>query len=361
MKNLFFLLHVGVLVTLTGCQIVPTLNTNEISIIQGFGFDRTSEGKLRGTIIYPEYRVDESSKIEVLKAEGETVRETIDLSQNEVQYRLVNGQVRIAVIGEKLAEEGLFPLLDTFSRSPEIGSLIQLAIVEGEASELLSIKKYEKENIALYLSDMISQNAKRGELPTTDLAIFSYKYFDEGNDPYLPVLRKENGKIKITGMGLFKDDRLKTTLPLEDVFTLKMLTESSKMGTHQYKIDNNSYVVIKNINVSPRYVVKILDGDPLFEIKIKVDARIQEYTGHKSNSGKANTLEIQKKIKTIIEKDATEMIKFFQENDVDPLGLGAKYEAHNRDFDLKKWKEQYPDTKVNVHVDLTIVNTGISE
>ncbi|MBH0164848.1 Ger(x)C family spore germination protein [Fictibacillus sp. 7GRE50] len=362
MKCLFLRISIILMFVLSGCKIVPTQNTNEISIIQGVGFDLTSDKKLLGTIVYPEYKVDETSTIEILKAEGETVQETIDRSQNEVQYPLVTGQLRIALFGQKLAEKGLFPFIDTINRTPEIANTIQLAIIEGEASELLSIKKYGKENIALYLSDMIIQNAKIGELPTSDLSIFSYNYHNDGNDPYLPLLKKEKDKIKINGVGLFKDDQLITTLPIKDVFTLKMLVERFKMGTHQYKINENEFVVINNIKSTPHYKVKINKGTPEFNIQIKMGARVQEYRGNRPLTANQNKVkELQMQITRKIEQDAARIIKLLQNNGVDPIGLGSKYEAHYRDFDLKKWEEQYPDVKVKVNVDLEVIHTGVVE
>lgn len=362
MKSYLLTISIALLFVLSGCQIVPTQNTNEISIIQGLGFDLTPDDKLLGTIVYPEYRVDETSKIEILKAEGYTVQETIDRSQNEVQYPLVSGQLRIALFGKSLAEKGLYPFIDTLKRTPEIANTIQLAVIEGEASELLSIKKYGKENIALYLSDMIEQNARIGELPTTDLAIFSYNYHNDGNDPYLPLLKKDKDKIKINGIGLLKDDRLITTLPIKDVYTLKMLIEHFKMGTHQYKLNDDEFVVIGNIKSTPYYEVKVNNGIPEFNIKIKMDARLQEY---RSNDGKPTdkkkVKKLQVQIKKRIEQDAARIITLLQENGVDPIGLGSKYEAHYRDFDLKKWEEQYPDVKVKVNVDLEMINSGVVE
>lgn len=55
------------------------------------------------------------------------------------------------------------------------------------------------------------------------------------------------------------------------------------------------------------------------------------------------------------------MIKIFQDDKVDPLGLGAKYEAHYRVFKLKEWEALYPDVKVNVQVAININHTGIVE
>ncbi|MED1865995.1 Ger(x)C family spore germination protein [Fictibacillus nanhaiensis] len=362
MKCYLILFQICLITLLTGCQVIPSLNANEISIIQGVGFDIASQHKLLGTIVYPEYQVDETSKIEIKNAEGETVREIINRTQNEVQYPLVNGQLRIALFGEKLARKGLFPLLDTFNRSPAIGSKLQLAIVEGEASKLLSIKKYGKENIALYLSDMIFQNAKTGELPLSDLTIFSFKFYDEGSDPFLPILKKEKDKIRISGIALFKNARVVSTLPIKDAFTFKMLLERFKMGTHQYRLDENEHVVLGNIKSLPHYKVKVKNGNPEFNIQIKMDARIQEYSSNTQNAANPSKIkDVRKKIMRNIEQDTMRIIKQLQENDVDPLGLGAKFEAHYRNFELGKWEEQYPDVKVNVDVDLNIVHSGIIE
>ncbi|KZE69290.1 hypothetical protein AWM68_03215 [Fictibacillus phosphorivorans] len=362
MKYYLLTISIVILFVLSGCQIVPTQNTNEISIIQGVGFDLTSDEKLLGTIVYPEYRVDETSKVEILKAEGDTVQETIDRSQNEVQYPLVSGQLRLVLFGQKLAEKGLYPIIDTIRRTPEIANTIQLAVIEGEASELLSIKKYGKENIALYLSDMIRQNARIGELPTTDLAIFSYNYHNDGNDPYLPLLKKEKDKIKINGIGLLKDDRLITTLPVKDVFTLKMLIERFKLGTHQYKLSEDEFVVISNIKSTPHYEVKVNKGIPEFTITIKMDARLQEYRSiDRGPTDKKKVKQLQVQIKNKIEQDAARIIMFLQENGVDPIGLGSKYEAHYRDFDLRKWEEQYPNVEVKVNADIEMVHTGVVE
>ncbi|MGA4721214.1 spore germination protein [Fictibacillus nanhaiensis] len=131
-------------------QIVQSSNSKLIKekLLQGFAAIRLSEKDTECLLVSVANNKFRDISLPTMEATAlgpqAAFVEEIDLSQNEVQYRLVNGQVRIAVIGEKLAEESLFPLLDTFSRSPEIGSLIQLAIVEGEASKLLSIKKYEK-------------------------------------------------------------------------------------------------------------------------------------------------------------------------------------------------------------------------
>jgi spore germination protein len=361
MKLRYLAFYMCMFFLLTGCQVIPPLNINEINMVQGMGFDKASDGKLEGTILYPEYKPDETSEVKVLKAKGETVRKIIDLTKNQVEYPLVNGQLRVVLFGKDIAEEGVYPLIDTFGRSPSIGNLLQLAVVDGKASELLSLKSAGKKNIPLYLQEMIEQNIDEGELPSTDLTVFEYKFFDDGSDPYLPLLKKEKDHFEISGIALFKDDRLKTTLPKKDLFILKMLEEKFKMGAQQFQVGDDEFVVVGNIKASPKYKVEIHNGIPQFLIKIKMNARIQEYTGKKHTNLVPKINEFEKEIQANIEKDAQRIIKIFQNNEVDPLGLGAKYEAHYRDFKLQEWEALYPEVKVNVHVDLNIQHTGIIE
>lgn len=361
MKYMNLVICMCVCFLLTGCQVIPPLNINEINMIQGMGFDKASDEKLEGTILYPEYKIDESSEVKVLTAKGETVRKIIDVTKNEVEYPLVNGQLRVVLFGKEVAEQGIYPLIDTFSRSPSIGNLLQLAVVDGKASELLSLKGAGKGNISLYLQEMIEQNIEEGELPSTDLTVFEYKFYDEGSDPYLPLLKKEKDRFTISGLALFRDDRLKTTLPKKDLFIVKLLEEKFKMGVHQFQVGNDEFVVVSNIKASPKYKIEIKNGVPEFWINIKMGARIQEYTGKKHTILAPKINKFEKEIKNNIEKDAQRIIKIFQDNEVDPLGLGAKYEAHYRDFKLKEWKALYPDVNVNVNVDLNINQTGIIE
>ncbi|MFD1357015.1 Ger(x)C family spore germination protein [Fictibacillus halophilus] len=361
MRIYYFFMGLIMVYLLTGCQVVPSVNINEISMVQGLGFDKAEGNKMLGTILFPEYKMNESSTIRVLKAEGETARKIIDKSKNEVEYPLVNGQLRTVLFGREMAEEGIYPLIDTFGRSPSIGNLVQLAVVDGKATELLSMKTESEANIPLYLQEMLEQNIEDGELPSSDYTVFTYNFYDDGTDPYLPLIKKVKDNIKINGLAVFDKDQLKITLPVNDMFIFKIIKEKFIMGAHQFKLNNDEFVVISNVKASPKYKVTVKDSIPEFLIQVKMNARVLEYTSKKHTTVVPRVKKFEKEITKSIERDAERIIKTFQENRVDPLGLGAQYEAHYRNFTLKKWEEMYPDVSVNVQVKLNIVHTGIVE
>lgn len=361
MRMSCFFMGLLTITLLTGCKVITPLNINEISMVQGMGFDKAEDNKMLGTILFPEYKMDETSTIRVLKAEGETVRKIIDKAKNEVEYPLVNGQLRTVLLGREIAEKGIYPLIDTFGRSPSVGNLLQLAVVDGEASKLLSMKTESEENIPLYLQEMLEQNIEDGEMPSSDLTVFNYNFYDDGNDPYLPLIKKEKDTIKISGLAVFDKDKLRLTLPINDVFIFKLLKEKFKMGAQQFKIGKDEFVVIGNIKASQKLKVQVKNGIPEFHFRIKMKARVQEYTSKEHITVVPKVKKFEQEITKSIERDAVRIIKTFQENRVDPLGLGAQYEAHYRNFNLKKWEEMYPAVSVNVQVKLNIVHTGIVE
>ncbi|MEH7548400.1 hypothetical protein V7306_21890 [Neobacillus vireti] len=57
---------------------------------------------------------------------------------NETRYPLESGQLRLALYGRKLSKKGINDFVDTLNRDPSIGSLVQMAIVDGDATVILN-------------------------------------------------------------------------------------------------------------------------------------------------------------------------------------------------------------------------------
>ncbi|WP_088011174.1 Ger(x)C family spore germination protein [Gottfriedia acidiceleris] len=357
----FVYLIICLISLLNGCSLVPATDVNELNLIEGTGFDLTKPTEYRGTVIFPNFRSNGSRDFDVISAKGETIKRVRTKLDSQVRYRLISGQLRLVAFSMNFAKNGIFPIIDTFNRDPVVGSLLQLAIVDGETFDLLSLKEYKKENLALYLHDMLLHNSETGPLPYTDFSTFVYQYFEIGQDPYLPILKIDKKKIKISGIALFKGDKMVTTIPWKYVFIFKSIMESYKQGLHQFKFKDGVYIAIDNVKSKKKVDIKIKKNMPEFTIKLKMNARIQEYTGDKPIMFPKHIKEINKKLEKQIEKNGQELISILQKNNVDPLGLGSKLEAHQRDFDLKKWEKQYPNAKIKVSVDLDILHSGIVE
>ncbi|MEH7334432.1 Ger(x)C family spore germination protein [Neobacillus drentensis] len=344
---------------LSGCSFLPTNIVNEINMSQGVGYDLAGKKGIKGTIVFPIFKKDKSSYNEVKTALGHSSKEIRTKLNNESRYPLVSGQLRLALYGKKLATNGINDVVDTLNRDPSIGSLVQMAVVDGDATELLKIKKYKLENVSIYLQELLDQNMQYGLLPRTDLQTFLFQYFQIGQDPYLPLLKKADSNIRITGLAIFKDDQYVTSISRKDLFIFKTLVDKNRNGLRQFILENRDKVVLETINSMTKYKVKIVNGRPEFSIYLKIKAKLQEFAPSKKQRQTFDKKKYQKQVEQELEKSALKIITHFKNHQVDPLGLGAKYKEHYRGFNEKQWKMYYPNVKVRINADVEIRQTGI--
>jgi spore germination protein len=347
---------------LTGCELLPTYIVTELNIIQGYGYDLSEKNELKGIYLYPVYKSDkEPPSIVTITGNGPTSKQARADANRKTRHPLVSGQIRLLLLSKSLAEKGIYPVLDTLNRDPSIGTLIQVAIVDGATKDVLTMKSKEKENMALYIREMLIQNMDRGKIPETDFYTFMYQHYQKGQDPYLPILKKEKEEIEISSIAIFKDDKLNIDISNKYLFIFKSLVDEYSQGVQSFTLKNGENVVFDNIQSNTKYQVKIENGEPVFTINLKIVARIQEYSSSEKKPLPELTDNISKEIENQLEADGLSIMNKFKENDVDPLGLGSKYEAHYRDYDEKTWKDLYPSTIIKLNANVKIIHSGIMD
>jgi spore germination protein len=354
-RSAFFLF---LILFLSGCSFLPTYIVNEIDMSQGVGYDQAGKNAVKGTIVFPIFKRDKTSSSEVRTAIGKSSKEIRSILNNETRYPLVSGQLRVAIYGKKIAKKGINDFVDTLHRDPSIGSLVQMAIVDGEANELFKMKKYKNENVSLHIQDLLEQNMKMGLLPRTDLQSYLFQLFQIGQDPYLPLIKKENDNIRIIGMALFKDDQYVSSIPMEDLFIFKTLVDINRPGLRHFILENRDKVVLETLYSDAKYKVKTLHGKPEFTIHLKMSSKLQEFAPSEKQRQSFDKKKYQKQVEKELEINAINIINQFKKHQVDPLGLGAKYKEHYRGFNEKQWKMYYPNIKVTVKADVEIQQTG---
>ncbi len=343
---------------LSGCNFLPTNIVNEIDMSQGVGYDLSKKSNIKGTIVFPIFKKDKTSTTEVRAAIGKSSKEIRTILNNETRYPLVSGQLRVALYGKNLAKKGINDFVDTINRDPSIGSLVQMAIVDGDANQLYKMKKFKNDNVSVHIQELLEQNMKMGILPQTNLQSFLFQFFQIGQDPYLPLIKKEADNIRITGVAIFKDDRYVTSIPMKDFFIFKALVDKNSIGLRQFILANHDKVVLETLKSNAKYKVKIANGRPEFTITLKLKTRLQEFAPSEKKRQAFDKKKYQKQVEQEIEKSALSMVSQFQKHSVDPFGLGAKFKEQFRGFNEKQWNEGYPSVKVYVHADVEILQTG---
>ncbi|WP_114556192.1 Ger(x)C family spore germination protein [Bacillus sp. K6W] len=355
-KSKLMLISCIALFSLTGCLQKNIID--DVHLIQGTVFDVAKDNKIKVTFVCPIQQ--KGNKVQVFEGTANAVKQVKADTSLESSQPFASGQMRVSLFTLRIAKKGMVASFDTLIRDVNIGNALYVALLDGNGTELLKGKYTTSSNVAIYIKKMLEHNMETGPLPTDNLHIGAFRYYQEGQDYYIPILKKHGDKIKITGIGLFKKDKYVGKIAEKNMFIFKGLLEKHKLDSHEFKADPG-YVMINNIRSIPTYDIKIKNGKPSFSIHVKLEARIQEVSKQINLENVKNTKKIEQVVQKQLETQGQKLIKQFKSLDVDPLGLGAKYKQHYRPFKLEEWKQMYKDVPVTIKYTVDITNSGVIE
>lgn len=354
MKLKKYLLFLFIPVLLVGC--VEKEIIDDVNIEMGLGFDLKGEKQIEGTILIPVFNPDKKIGNFTFNDTASSTRDLLQEIQRKSAQPIVTGSLAISVFGEDMAKHGIIELIDSFERDPAIGARVYLVVGEGSAKEILS-GNYGNRGNAVHLTDLLTHNTETLNLPRTNLHDFLSDFYQKGIDPYLPILKKNNDVIDITGIALFKDEKMVDKIPADKMFYFKLLTDKISEGAFKGAIGKDE-IAIKDIHSKHKF--KLTKRNPhSITIEIKVKGVIREYTGKMITP--AIITKIEKDLEESVNKECSTLIASFQEQGIDPLGFGEFLRSKTRGFDFKKWEDDYKNMTVHIKADAKITELGIIE
>lgn len=349
------MLIIAVSFTLAGC--VEKEIIDDVNIEMGLGYDLKENDKIEGTIMVPVFNPDKKIGNFTFSATATSARDLLQEVQRKSAQPVVTGSLEIAVFGEEMAKKGVLELIDSFERDPSIGARVYLAVGEGNAKDILS-GTYGNRGNAIHLSDLIKHNTENRNLPRTNLHLFLFDHYQKGKDPYMPILKKvEPEIIDIVGIALFKNESMVHTIPADKMFFFKLLTDKFSEGSFKIKIEEEQAAIR---SLTSKHKFKLKKRDPYsITVEIKIEGIIREYTGQMLTP--AIIKKIEKELENTVNEECSAMIADFQGHGIDPIGFGHFIKSKTRDFDFKKWEDEYKNLTVHVKTDVKITEVGIVE
>lgn len=355
--KLKFIWYICFAVILSGCVKKEVLD--DISLIEGIGFDYIDNKTILGTVVIPVYLPDQAPKDNTFTAKSVNQKTILQDIQRQAADPIVTGSLEVVLFSKSLAEkEGILELVDAFQRDPGVGSGLYIAVVDGEAKEFLK-GQYGIKGNATYISKMIEQNNKREDLPKTNLQRFLSDFYQVGKTPYIPQLKKtKKNQVEINGISLFKHGKMVDFIAPKKMFFFKLLVDKYSEGMQRVKIDSGQ-ASIRSIRSTHNF--ELTNREPIeVTVHIKVNGIIEEFTGQDLTP--KSIQKIQAKLKKDINKESYKLIQRFQGEQIDPVGFGHFVKTQTRNFDFNKWTEsQYQDLVVKVQSDVKITESGVIE
>ncbi|KPB06286.1 Ger(x)C family spore germination protein [Bacillus sp. CHD6a] len=344
----------------------------ELALINVISYDlsENEEEPLQVTINYPIINNEGELTNDILSVQSKSSKDARMKFTNLSNLQVVSGQVHLALLGRELAEKGILQILDTFKRDPNIGSHVNLAIAEDNGFDLLTFESKEGDSSASYLLTMFNKLKAEKESVNYHTFQFFRDYYDDGIDPFLPIVSIKDNKQAIVGYGLFKKDKYVEKINMGQSLILFYLRDDINKGiinlnvsvgeeeeddkllqsrvTFDYKkSDSNTSVKIKNDTV---------------ELKKNVELEISllEYTGSMNLSEEKNQKIIEKKIEEYLNNRTNEFMGQLQEFGCDPIGIGKYVRNHMtyQQWQETNWDQLYSSMDINIKSKVKIMDFG---
>lgn len=298
---------------------------------------------------------------------GHTIDDAIAVLQQEIADRLFFGHLRVIVISEEVAKDGVTRFNDYLRRNPEIRRTAWMVVSKGEAMHFLKVIPKLERVPTLYLSAMVENAVGLGKFPEDFIGLFWTKLQSKGQDTFLPYLEtKKEENYQIAGLSYFQDDKMIGTIkPVE--IGLFMAVMGVKKGGYEVFVDvpgTDSKVIVRADRRMSSIKTTIRNGKPHVFIKIHYEGLIDE-GGNDVNLDNPDIVNIiaDEASRGVVE-GTTNLIKKLQAKESDIFGFGEYVRAKQPDYwnsqiqTKEKWREVYKDMTFEIQCKSKIRRVG---
>lgn len=342
---------------LSGCVKKEILD--DINLIEAIGFDYAGDGNTLGTILFPIYQPEQPPENKTLTAKALIKKSILQDIQLQAANPIVTGSMEAVLFSKDLAtKDGVLELIDAFQRDPGVGSGLYLVVVDGDARELMN-GNYGVRGNATFISNLLENNNENEDLPKTNLQQFLFSYYQEGQTPFMPQLRKiSDEKIELNGICFFKHGKVVETISADQMFFFRLLADKYSNGLHRVTTKDGE-AAVRSIRSSHNF--DLTKRSPLeITVKIKAQGIVNEFTGNEVKPDQIKQLE--KAFADEIKEESLKLVDTFKEKKIDPVGFGHFVKTRTRNYDLSKWLEtDLQNLTVKIVPDVTITEAGVIE
>ena len=273
----------------------------------------------------------------------------------------VTGMNQIIIIGEELARCGLTPYMDSLLRDPTIPGSMYFAVAAGRSEDILKtpIKNYS--NMGNFLVALFKGIQQRTFIPATQLGEF-YRYQSTGKNPVAPILERKGDRVIISGVAVFKKDRMIKKLTVEEGHDLVMLRGLKgrsflPFNKKQGGMYHRGAVLVRNSRKVQYYQNE--QGHNLI-ITIKLKGTLEEHS-HRAPVTEKHLKDIEKTVEQQVRTQCETFINKMQEEikvdciDISKYALAKNRRALEKEIDKPEFIQ---NANIQVQVKVHLENTG---
>lgn len=383
-KKLLVILILIPFVFFTGCWDSHEMNTLAITVCIGIDKEKgdylISEQVINPRVIASKRSTNECP-VTVYTARGKDINLAIKSLTTKCSRKIYNAHLRMVVIGQKVAEDGIKDILDYFLRSREYRTDFYFAIAKNRtAEEILSVLTTMESIPGISMYDSLKMS-NHDWAPTKAIRIIELSncIISDGINPVITGidvsdgsitpsstndLRLSNGikKLRYSNIGVFKKDKFVGWLTTDESKGYKYIIGDVKKTTAYSYYDDKAKITADVTKAKSKINVFLVNNKPNFNVLISLKQNIVDVEGDfdvsKVENKKIMNEIAEKKTKLICEESVNAAQKEFG---TDIFGFG---EAVHRKYPKlwqkikDKWDTEFIDVPVNINVSVKTDQLG---
>lgn len=320
-----------------------------------------------------------SSPIWSVSATGHTIYEAIKNMELISTRRLLWTHVEALLFSEKLAREGIRPVLDFIDRERQIRMIARPFVVQGDLRRLMVAEfPMELEGGTAMSKQFFSVRGETSFLSEVDSIRVLFHHLSlpgiEINLPRIAVLvdegeseRKPAAQLnpaRISGIGVFRGDKLVGFLDEKETTGYNWLTGNMQRHVLVLKCPQSeeNLLTVEIFEATVKLIPEIKGYEVRFKASITADGQIQDFYCPDFPPEPEFFASLNRRTATAIRNEISGSLEKARELESDVFGLGnIIYRTRNKDWKSlgSNWEEIFPGVMVDIEVEANIRRHGL--
>lgn len=291
--------------------------------------------------------------------------------QSDISRKISFGQVRVIVVGNELAAEGMSSVLDFLARDPTIHINVDLFVTQGKAKEITAVVPMSERFTTDILASYVEQNIV---ITATAAEFLKSNYI--GGDFVVPMLvflkpQAEMQKEKVTiwmgtgGAAIFKQGKMVGKLSTKEMrgglWILGQLKDSEISVESPTDGKSISFIIHHlHTRINPRR-----SGETFtFTVRVKAEAEVISSESNIDLKDLKMLKTVQQLLNGKVEKRILQAIEKTKQYKSDAFGFGKYIDWHYpQEWKRMKsqWHDLYSSVKIEVQSDVMIKRLGTTQ
>ena len=246
--------------------------------------------------------------------------------QRQLDRELFFGHTHLILINAEVAKNiGVDRLLDYFKRDFRIQRRTRIAVIDGEAREILNLQPPISQTPDAYIENLLSPQSGSSINYISDLGRFLVEQADEGIDPVLPRVSKGKETALTGGGAVLKNGRFVGWLSNKETRGLNIILSQNIISNYEVEcpFHPGEKIVVGADGFRTRYRLREEDNQTVFQIKVQGRFETLEFTEKHGPLAEMQD-KMEQKVSAVVRTELEGVVRRAQELGADIIGVGLK-------------------------------------